>query len=139
MRLNRRLFVVGAITASATAAPVLAHHSFAMFDNTKTVTIQGTVKEMQWANPHVWLEVIVPAGAQKGRWSFEGGSVTFLRRVGWSRETVKPGDKILVAAHPLKLGHNGGSIVQIVLANGKVLQGGGALPSSKTDPNIVEH
>ena len=130
--------MIAVLLIAATATPAVAHHSFAMFDYSKTLTISGTVKELQWANPHVWLELVVPAGAQAGRWSFEGGSVTFLRRVGWSKDAIKPGDKVVVVAHPLKQGHNGGSMMQVTLANGKVLQGGGTLPSAKTDPGIVE-
>ena len=98
--------------ASAAAAPVLAHHSFAMFDSQKTVTLEGTVREFQWTNPHTWIQIVVkdPSGKDV-EWSVEGGSPNGLSRDGWSRQSLKPGDKASVAIHPLKDGTNGGSLV----------------------------
>jgi hypothetical protein len=119
-------------------APALAHHSYAMFDGEKTLTIEGTVKELQWANPHVWLEVVVLQGATAGNWSFEGGPIQQLKRIGWRSEILKPGDKVTVVAHPLRDGSKGGALMWITLPDGRILQGGGTV-AQKTVPDVVEH
>jgi hypothetical protein len=106
-----------ALALTLVALPVAAHHSFAMFDDTKTVTLEGTVKEFQWANPHVWVQVLVPdpaTGAQV-EWSIEGASVTGLTRRGWTRKSMKPGDKATVVMHPLKSGERGGTLVSLTI------------------------
>jgi hypothetical protein len=98
--------------ATAPAAPALAHHSFAMFDSQKNVTLEGTVKEFQWTNPHTWIQIIVKdANGKDVEWSVEGGSPNGLARQGWSRLSLKPGDKASIVIHPLKDGTNGGSLV----------------------------
>ncbi len=78
--------VLGCVLAAAPAA-ALAHHSFAMFDNQKTVTLDGTVVEFQWTNPHVWIELKVrqPNNNDPAEWSVEGSSAALLRRRGGSR------------------------------------------------------
>src|ERR1700722_14588377 len=89
-----------------------AHHSFAMFDATQTKTLVGTVKQVQWTNPHIWIQVLVPdakAGAA-AEWSIEGGSPNGLTRQGWRRTSIKEGDAIEITIHPLKDGTNGGSM-----------------------------
>ena len=107
-------------------APVQAHHSFAMFDMTKTVVLQGTVTEFQWTNPHSWLQVKVPGDhGDSTEWSIELGSLSGLRQAGWKPRTFQPGDKVTVTAHPLRDGKKGGSLVSVVLPNGQVLGGGG--------------
>lgn len=96
------------------AVPVLAHHSFAMFDNQKDVTLEGTIKEFQWTNPHSWIQVMVKDEAGKEvEWSIEGGSPNSLRRNGWQRTSLKPGDKVVLVTHPLKDGSPGGSLVSV--------------------------
>ena len=94
------------------AGPAFAHHSFAMFDYNKDVTIVGDVKELQWTNPHIHLLVNVPDG--KGgvsEWDIEGGTPGGLRRGGWTRDVLKAGDKISVRIHPMKDGTYGGMLV----------------------------
>ncbi len=102
-----------------------AHHSYAMFDSNKLLTVEGTVKELQWANPHVWLEVVTSNGQHVSHWSFEGGTIALLKRSGWTRDTVHPGDKVKIVCHPLRTGANGGSLMQVTLPSGKTLYGGG--------------
>lgn len=100
-----------------------AHHSYAVFDNTKEVTVSGTVKEFQWTAPHSWLQVMVPGkNGAAVEWSIESSSPIGLKRMGWSKSALKPGDKIKVTLHPLKDGRPGGSIVQVVTATGEVLK-----------------
>jgi len=101
---------------------VSAHHSFAPFDLTKEKTITGTVSRFEWTNPHSWIWVDVPN--EKGgveSWAVEGMSPNYLARRGWTRTTVKPGDKITIAVRPLRSGENGGMFVRATLADGRVL------------------
>jgi Family of unknown function (DUF6152) len=100
--------------AAALIAPVRAHHSFSMFDNETNVTLEGTIKEFQWTNPHTWTQVLVKDAAGKVvEWSIEGGSPNSLSRSGWKRTSIKPGDKAVLVIHPLKDGSPGGSLVTI--------------------------
>jgi uncharacterized protein DUF6152 len=106
------------------AASVSAHHSFAMFDQTKEMKLEGTLKELQWTNPHIWVQVMAkdPRGGpdQEVEWSIEGGSPNGLSRRGWTRNAMKAGDKVTVVIHPLKNGDHGGSLMNITV-NGKTL------------------
>jgi hypothetical protein len=114
-----RLFGVLAVLA-LTAEPALAHHSFAMFDRNKEVTIKGTVKEWQFTNPHAWIQLVV-VNDKRGTdvWNVECGAVTGMAREGFRQTTLKPGDKISIEINPLKDGTNGGSLIHLTLANGK--------------------
>ena len=105
-------------------APAIAHHSFAMFDSTKVVTLKGTVKDFQWGNPHVWIQLLVP-GAKGGtvEYGVECRSVNMLVRGGWQRGTLKPGDKITLTMHPLKSGAPGGALMEVRLPSGKRISG----------------
>jgi hypothetical protein len=104
-----------------------AHHSFAMFDATQTKTLVGTVKQVQWTNPHIWVQVLVPdsKGGAAAEWSIEGGSPNGLTRQGWRRTSIKEGDAIEITIHPLKDGTNGGSMMKAMI-NGQPV--GGARP-----------
>jgi hypothetical protein len=104
------------------ASGALAHHSFAMFDQTKQVTLKGTVKEFQWTNPHAWIEVeIAGANGQPEVWGVELNSPNNLTRQGWKRDVMKAGDKVTVIINPLKDGTKGGLFNAVTLADGKVL------------------
>jgi len=104
------------------AATASAHHSFAMFDQTKQVKLEGTLKELQWTNPHIWVQVMAPdpATGKDVEWSIEGGSPNGLSRRGWTRNLMKAGDKVSVVIHPLKNGDHGGSLMNITV-NGKTV------------------
>ena len=120
--MRKTLVLVTALTGFAAAGPALAHHSFAMFDNTKTVSVQGTVAEWQWTNPHTFIDLIVVTPDGKStKWPLEGQSPNILVRQGWSATAFKVGDKITVTAHPLKSGEPGGSVMAVTLADGKVM------------------
>lgn len=103
------------------SAPALAHHSFALFDATKELPLSGTVKEMQWTNPHTWIQLMVmdKAGGTPQEWSIEGQSPNVLAPKGWRRNTIKAGDHIEITIHPLKSGAMGGSLVKLLLINGQ--------------------
>jgi len=113
----------GALATVLVAASVGAHHSFAMFDQTKTVTLKGAVVEFQWTNPHAWIELDVPRGSATERWGIELNSPNNLTRQGWRRSTLKAGDKVTVTINPLRNGKKGGLFNTIVLPNGKMLGG----------------
>jgi hypothetical protein len=114
-------FVAGALWL---AAPLTAHHSSAMFDATKTTELTGTVKEFQWTNPHVWVQVNVDKSgpsAVKEEWSFEGGSPNSLSRQGWQRTTFAPGAQVTIRFNPMRDGTHAGQFVGAKFADGKTL------------------
>jgi Family of unknown function (DUF6152) len=102
---------------AGSAAQVMAHHSFAMYEPTKTLTFKGTVKTFQWTNPHVILWVLVQpdGGGAPQEWSLETTSPGVLTRAGWTRESIKAGDKVSVTLSPLRDGSHGGSLNSVTL------------------------
>ena len=121
--MNRHaLRAFAALAALAVGAPALAHHSTAMFDFEKTVEITATVQDFQWTNPHTWTNVeVVGTGESAGIYGLEGMSPNYLSRNGWTKHTLKPGDKLTFAVHPLKDGRKGGFMVSAKLPDGTVL------------------
>ncbi|AVT12537.1 DUF6152 family protein [Paracidovorax avenae] len=113
------------LAAACSALPTLAfaHHSFALFDESKTTTIKGVVGRFAWANPHVTIYIDTPAPSAK-QFKIETGSVNALRRMGWKADSMKAGDSAEVSFHPLKNGEPGGLLVEIKVG-GAVLTGGG--------------
>ena len=104
------------------AGEARAHHSLGMFDFSQTLTLHGTVKEFSWANPHTFI--VLSVTNKEGRpeiWEAEGQSPNYLARRGWTRGTVKPGDKVMLVINPLKNGGAGGRFLSMVLANGQTL------------------
>jgi hypothetical protein len=102
-----------------------AHHSFATFDNAKTLTLTGTVKEFEWTNPHTWIWLVVSDGKGAEQvWGLEGTAPGELTRHGWSRHSISPGDKISVDIHPLRDGRAGGSYSRVTFADGHSLSAG---------------
>jgi Family of unknown function (DUF6152) len=102
-------FVSTAIALALTVSPALAHHSFAMFDLSKTVTVHGAVKDFRWTNPHVFIQLLVKneSGADE-EWSIEMTSPEHLARAGWRPGTLKPGDEVTLDIHPMRDGVTGG-------------------------------
>lgn len=110
-----------AMAAIALTSGAQAHHSAAMFDMTKTVTLRGTVSDFQWTNPHCWIELY---GSDKGppeKWSIEGTSPSSMSRFGWKHGSIKPGDKVTLTMHPKRDGGTIGSLVTATLADGSTL------------------
>ena len=103
---DRRCSSAGIVLVAARCS---AHHSAAMFDDTKVVELTGTVKELQWTNPHIWLQVIVDDQGTKTEWSLEGGSPNSLSRQGWRSTTFKAGDVVTVRFNPMKDGTAAGN------------------------------
>jgi len=115
MQVSKKIMALAGVAAvSLAAAPAFAHHSFAMFDSAKNVTLEGTIKEFQWTNPHSWVQIVVKDASGKDvEYSIEGGSPNGLARSGWKRTSLKPGDKAVLVMHPLKDGTAGGSLVTV--------------------------
>ena len=107
----------------AMAFPASAHHSFAAFERSKTVTLTGTVKTFNWANPHVIFGVLVPAGSGAPQeWSIETSSPAILKRFGWTRNSLKPGDHVSVVCNPLSDGSHGGRLHTVMMLDtGQIL------------------
>jgi hypothetical protein len=103
---------------------LLLHHSFAMFDTTKSVKLTGTVTTFQWTNPHAYIEIDVPDGAPAKHWTIELGIPSILMQSGWKYKDLKHGDKITVQISPLKSGEPGGLLVQATLPDGRTLGNG---------------
>jgi len=122
-----RAAVVAVGLVGGFAAAAAAHHSFAPFDMGVTKTVSGAVKTVEWTNPHIWVWLDVP-NDQGGidLWGFEGMSPNFLGRRGWTRTSLKPGDKITVTYRPLRDGKKGGVFVSTETPDGRLLsmQGG---------------
>ena len=121
----RKVLIAAAIAALATATltpPAMAHHSGAMFDPTKTVSLEGTVKEFQYTNPHSWLQILVTgADGKVVEWGFESEGPSTLLRAGIKAKTFTPGEKVTVLCHPMKDGRAAGSLMQVTKADGSVV------------------
>ena len=133
---SSKLAALAAMVLLAFAATVEAHHSFAMFDMSKTVSFKGKIKELQWTNPHVWIELTVDEKDGPVTYAFEGAAVAVLKRVGWTKDSVKAGDVVTVVGHPYKNGRPGGSIDHLVLADGRKLGTGDAIPGALRVPGV---
>lgn len=121
MRRSFGVFVV----VLALAVPVAAHHSFAMFDTAKPVTIAGVVSAFEWTNPHAYIELdVADAKGAVTHWSIELGSTSILMRAGWKFNTLKKGDKVTALVSPLRTGEPGSLLNRLTLADGRVLLNG---------------
>jgi len=116
-----KIAVCTAVAVGVLAVPIQAHHSFAMFDQEKMITVDGTLKEFEWTNPHCWLHVDVAdrATGKTSEWAFEMGSIGQIAAQGWKADTIKVGDKISVDAHPMKDGSRGGQYQGARLSDGR--------------------
>lgn len=106
------------------ATPAIAHHSFAMFDQTKiSQKSNATVAEFRFTNPHSFVVLNVNEGGKTTRYVFECSSVNMMSRAGWKFNTLKAGDKVDVAFYPLRNGQPGGMLKTIKVADGRTLSG----------------
>ena len=118
---SRRTAWVGVVLSAVMmmAATAAAHHSFAVFDHTRTLTIRGTVTKFQWTNPHGFLEVDMPQpdGTTK-HYSIELTSINMMQRVGWRSNMIKAGDKVTAVVAPLLSGEPVGLGLEVTMADG---------------------
>jgi Family of unknown function (DUF6152) len=125
MKIVSMLGVSAALVLSWSVAS--AHHSFAMFDLAKDVTVEAVIKEVQFTNPHVWLQILVKdENGLDVEWSIESGAPGMMLRNGWKPSTLKSGDKVTLTMHPLRNGKPGGSLVKVKVPDGRML-GAGAI------------
>jgi hypothetical protein len=104
----------------AAASPALAHHSFAMFDNSRSITLQGKVTAYQFTNPHAYLEIDAEeANGRTKHYTLEMTSPNMMTRGGWTSRTLKPGDRVTTVVAPLRDGRAGGLLLEVTLPNGR--------------------
>jgi hypothetical protein len=114
-----RILLAAALLVPAGAA--LAHHSYAMFDMQKTISLQGTIVKFKWQNPHAFIDIDATVKGQSEHWAIEMTSPNNLANDGFKRSSFKPGDKVTLKIHPLRDGSKGGSFMGARLADGTTL------------------
>jgi len=140
MRLGVRIAAgLSSIVAACFSTSTLAHHSTAEFDYTKQITIKGTVKEVQWTNPHSYIQLLADGdGGEKTQWSVEIGSPTLNINMGWRKNSVKVGDVVTMNLSPARNGKPYGTLRVLTFADGQTLEGVaarvGAGPSGAPPP-----
>ena len=113
-----------AIASWTAAKPSWGHHSTAEFDYSKTVVLKGTVKEVQWMNPHSYVQLLVPTeGVDKVEWAVEVGAPLFNMRMGWKPDSVKVGDEITMNVVPARDNSPHASLRTLTFADGRSLRG----------------
>ncbi|HEX4998599.1 MAG TPA: DUF6152 family protein [Terriglobia bacterium] len=135
----RRQWSVAITAAALTLGTALAHHSTAEFDYTREVTIKGVVKEVQWTNPHSFVQLLVegPPG-EKIQWSVEIGSPSLNINLGWRKDSVKPGDVVTMNLAPARNGKPYGTLRVLTFADGKQLKGVAAQVRAPAAPPIAD-
>ncbi len=118
MKILAKLALAGLVLAPV---PLVAHHSYAMFDMQKTVVLDATVVRFKWQNPHAFIELDADVKGTRERWSIEMTAPNNLIQEGWKRTSIKTGDKVTVHVHPLRSGAKGGSYAGIRLPDGSTL------------------
>jgi hypothetical protein len=117
-------FVLWGLCLAISAPGALAHHSFAMFDQTREVTLEGKVVDFQWTNPHAFIHIEVPAESGSGTevWEIELNSPNNLKRQGWKSTSLKPGDQVTLVTNPLRdTTKKGGLFIGVTLPDGTLL------------------
>ena len=114
--------LAAALAVVAAGVPAQAHHSFAMFDSSKKVTVSGTVKQFQWTNPHAYIQLVAKNDAgQDVEWSMEMGAPMYLYARGWRPSTLKAGQRVTITINPLRNGRPGGVVRDVTGADGKAI------------------
>jgi hypothetical protein len=117
-----KIAATGLLAMSLAIAAAEAHHAPAVFDQTRTVVIEGRVTDFVWQNPHSWIRMdVVDENGNKANWSIEMNPPTYLIRAGWRSTTLKAGDEISVVINPIRTGEPSGKFVAVTLPDGRVL------------------
>ena len=119
-RLQAAVFMVSSLLALAATA----HHSTAEFDYSKQVTIKGKVKEVQWTNPHSFIQLLVDdKDGKQVQWSVEIGSPSLNINMGWKKNSVVPGDEVTMLLSPARNGKPYGTLRVLTFPDGRELKG----------------
>ncbi len=114
--------VAAALLVPVGAGTVAAHHSMSMFDNTREVSVRGTVTQFQWSNPHAYIQMVSTDGqGREVEWSMEMGSPMYLYARGWRPRTLRPGSEVTVRVYPLRSGRPGGVVLDVTDAGGNTI------------------
>lgn len=128
---------LAAITVAVGVAQ--AHHSTAEFNYAETVILRGTIKEVQWTNPHSYVQVLVPgAGGATEQWGVEIGAPAINVRMGWKRDSVKAGDAVTLDIAPARDGRRFGTLRTLTFADGSTLNGVAIRVRPTASGSIVE-
>jgi hypothetical protein len=124
------------MSATLAATPALAHHSFAQFDTERSVELIGTMRALEWQNPHAWIWIdIMKADGTSETWGGEfGGGPSTLPRDGLTRNMIQPGDKITLTLYPARDGSKAGSVAKIMLEDGRLLSFQRPMPAPTPTP-----
>lgn len=120
--MKAKFATLSVIATLSVAASAEAHHTATMFDPASPKTLNGTVREFQWTNPHCYIQLLVrnEAGVEE-EWSLEMAAPMHLQRLGWRKSTLRAGDRITVTFHPLRNGGKGGEVQEATSADGRPL------------------
>ncbi len=122
-KIDLKVLAIAGVAAAAIATTAAAHHSYAAFDRTKTVTISGVISELEWTNPHIWVFVNVQGPDKKVvRHPVEGDAPGNMTRRGWTRSAAKVGDKVTLVINPMQNGEPGGHYVTAILPGNKKIE-----------------
>ncbi len=116
-------------------ATASAHHSYVMFDRSKTAVARGAVARLEWTNPHAYVWLYVKKADRSGYdlYAFETASINRLVRFGWSKDVLKAGQRVAVQYYPLKDGRTGGYLIKVVHEDGSVLRGDPDAPGVRAE------
>jgi hypothetical protein len=127
MKIRRSRSLAVAMGVLVLSVSTFAHHGTARYDMTKTITLNGTITSFDWANPHCLIHLDVKDdNGNIQRWTLEMAPPTILSRLGWTRDSLKPGDQVSVDTHPAKNGivlgiSSSNSYILKAMVNGKML------------------
>ena len=120
--MTRTIKLAAAALLLGIGLPAAAHHSFAIFEHSKTLTLKGTVQSFQWTNPHGYIDLEVANGPPGiDRYTLELTSINMLRRAGWKSSDVSVGDKVTAIVAPLMNGQHGGLLLELKMEDGRTL------------------
>ena len=123
--MNRAPFALCLAAALIPASPSFAHHSFAAYDSTRTLTLTATVETFDWSNPHTRLQILAAQSGSDAQteWGIETSSPSILQRFGWTRDSIRRGDRVVVVFNPMSDGSHSGRLHTLTLLDtGKVLR-----------------
>ena len=120
--MQHKLAWVAALGLALAGMPVAAHHSMAMFDNQKKVTVSGTVRQFQWTHPHAYIQLVAKDSSGRDvEWSMEMGAPMYLYARGWRPSSLKAGQRVTITINPLRNGRPGGVVRDVTGADGKAI------------------